>query len=228
MAANDSGREGASDLITRGPDTAEIGSGPSLRSIKQEIKTLRNRTKPRQAKKPTKLERARKLHDAVTTLVQELKNEELTGLSSRPGPVTIIGPEVEDPKTDGRIGHVRETLGLYIQRLSVKDNFFQRPPFDHMTDPIYRRLIRDFIEGAAMPESKIAAIGWAGGVRSLTDANIRYSIIDGLQRLYCFLIAILLVWRREQLVQDGIVPEDSWNFVAESVKKLGEDRKSVV
>jgi hypothetical protein len=177
---------------------------------------------PRQTKKPTKLERARKLHDAVTSLVQELKNGEFTALSSRPGPVTIIGPEIDDPKTDGRIGHVRESLGIYIQRLSVKDNFFQRPPFDHMTDPIYRRLIRDFIEGAAMPESKIAAIGWAGGVRSLSDANIRYSIIDGLQRLYCFLIAILLVWRREQLVRDGIVPEDGWNFVAESVKKLGD------
>jgi hypothetical protein len=222
MASNDHGRDGASDLVARGPDTAESGSGPSLRTLKQELKTLRDRSKSRQAKKPTKLERARKLHDAVTTLVQELRNSEFTGLLARPGPVTIIGPEIDDPKTDGRIGHVREPLGTYIQRLSVKDNFFQRPPFDHLTDPIYRRLIRDFIEGAAMPESKIAAIGWAGGVRSLTDANIRYSIIDGLQRLYCFLIAILLVWRREQLVQDGIVPEDGWNFVAASVRKLGD------
>jgi len=219
MASNNDGRGGASDLVARGPDTVDSGSGPSLRSLQQELKTLRNRSKPRQAKKPTKLERARKLHDAVTALVQELKNGEFTSMLSRPGPVTIIGPEIDDPKTDGRIGHVSEPLGIYIQRLSVKDNFFQRPPFDHMTDPIYRRLIRDFIEGAAMPESKIAAIGWAGGVRSLNDANIRYSIIDGLQRLYCFLIAILLVWRREQLVQDGIVPEEGWNLVAETVKK---------
>jgi hypothetical protein len=222
MANNYDGRDAGSDLIARGPDTAEGGAGPSIRSLKQELKSLRGRSKSRQAKKPTKLERARKLHDAVTTLVQELKKAEFAALLARPGPVTIIGPEIDDPKTDGRIGHVREPLGIYIQRLSVKDNFFQRPPFDHMTDPIYRRLIRDFIEGAAMPESKIAAIGWAGGVRSLADANIRYSIIDGLQRLYCFLIAILLVWRREQLVQDGIVPEDGWNFIAESVKKLGD------
>jgi hypothetical protein len=216
------GREAGSDFIARGSDGAESGSGSSLRSLKQDLKTLRSRNKSRQPKKPSKLERARKLHEAVTTLVQQLKKAEFSSLLARPGPIAIIGPEIDDPKTDGRIGHVREPLAIYIQRLSVKDNFFQRPPFDHMTDPIYRRLIRDFIEGAAMPESKIAAIGWAGGVRSLADANIRYSIIDGLQRLYCFLIAILLVWRREQLVQDGIVPEDGWNFVAESVRKLGD------
>jgi hypothetical protein len=220
MASNDYTSENVSDRVARGPETADTGT--SIRSIKQELKTLQSRSKPRQSKKPTKLERARKLHDAVTGLVQELKTAEFKSVLSRPGPVAIIGPEIEDPKTEGRIGHAREPLGIYVQRLSVKDNFFQRPPFDHMTDPIYRRLIRDFIEGAAMPESKIAAIGWAGGVRSLTDANIRYSIIDGLQRLYCFLIAILLVWRREQLVQEGIVPEDGWNFVAESVRKLGD------
>ena len=222
MANNYDGRDGAGELMARGPDGAENGTASSLRSLTKEIKTLRSRSRTRQPKKPSKLERARKLHEAVTTLVQQLKSAEFAAVQSRPGPVTIIGSEIDDPKTDGRIGHVREPLGTYIQRLSVKDNFFQRPPFDHMTDPIYRRLIRDFIEGAAMPESKIAAIGWAGGVRSLTDGNIRYSIIDGLQRLYCFLIAILLVWRREQLVQDGIIPEDGWNFVAEAVKKLGD------
>ncbi len=224
MAINDYNREGTSDLVARGPEST--GPEPSIRSIKQELKTLQTRGKSRQAKKPTKLERARKLHVAVTSLVQELKNSEFSAALSRPGPVTIIGPEIDDPKTDGKIGHAREPLAIYIQRLSVKDNFFQRPPFDHLTDPIYRRLIRDFIEGAAMPESKIAAIGWAGGVRALTDANIRYSIIDGLQRLYCYLIAILLVWRREQLVQEGIVPEDGWNFVAESVKKLGDPKSA--
>jgi hypothetical protein len=168
------------------------------------------------------LKRTQKLHDVIATLVQELKSAGFASVMTPPGPVTIIGPEIDDPKTQGKIGHARESLGAYIQRLSVDDNFFQRPPFDHMTDPIYRRLIRDFIEGAAMPECKIAAIGWAGGLRSLDDGNIKFSIIDGLQRLYCYLIAVLLVWRRELLVQDGVIPEESWNFFAESVRQLGE------
>jgi hypothetical protein len=193
----------------------------NTRSVKQEFRALQ-RQRSLRVKKPTKLERTRKLHDVVVNLVQELQSAGFAPVLSPPGPITVIGPEVEDPKTQGKIGHAREPLGTYIQRLSVEDNFFQRPPFDHMTDPIYRRLIRDFIEGAAMPESKIAALSRSGGVRSLHDANIRFSIIDGLQRLYCFLIAILLVWRREQLVQEGVIPEEAWNFFAASVKRLGE------
>ena len=218
MTDSDSKR-GANPLVTRGP--AIPGVTASTRSVKQELKILRRR-KAVVTKKPTRLERTRKLHDVLVNLVRLLQSAGFASVLSPPDPITIIGPEVEDPKTQGKIGHVREPLGSYIQRLSVEDNFFQRPPFDHLTDPIYRRLIRDFIEGAVMPESKIAALGWSGGIRSLDDGNIRFSIIDGLQRLYCFLIAILLVWRRERLVQDSIIPEEAWNFFAESVKRLGE------
>jgi hypothetical protein len=219
MTNSQDDREGANRLLASGsaiPDVAE-----TMRSFKQEYKTLRPQ-KGLRVKKPTKSERTRKLHDAVVKLVQELQTAGFALLMSPPAPVTVIGPEVKDPKTNGKIGHAQEPLGTYIQRLSVEDNFFQRTPFDHMTDPIYRRLIRDFIEGAAMPESKIAALSWAGGICSLHDANIRFSIIDGLQRLYCFLIAILLVWRREQLVQDALIPEEAWHFFAPSIKRLGE------
>ena len=219
MTDNQGGRKGSNEFVARGSETPDVAA--RTRSVKRELTTLRSRRGLR-IKKPTRLERTRKLHDVVVNLVQELQSAGFASVLSPPGPITIMGPEVEDPKTQGKIGHTREPLGSYIQRLSVEDNFFQRPPFDHMTDPIYRRLIRDFIDGAAMPESKIAALSRAGGVRSLDDGNIRFSIIDGLQRLYCFLIAILLVWRREQLLQDGVIPQEGWNFFAESVKRLGE------
>src|SRR5438552_4491610 len=202
-------------LVARGVDASDVGT------VKQEQRALKARGAPR-AKRMTRPERMRKLHEVVSNLLQELQAAGFIAVAARPRRVTPIGPEVEDPKTQGKIGHVREQLGSYIQRLSVQDNFFQRPPFDHLTDPIYRRLIRDFIDGAAMPESKIAALSWVGGVRALDASDLRYSIIDGLQRLYCFLIAILLVWRREQLVQDGVIPQEGWNFFAESVKRLGE------
>jgi hypothetical protein len=217
--ADQNEREGANGLVARGSNTLDAIS--NTRNAVKELKAARGRGSPR-VKKPTRIERTRKLHEVLINLAQELKSSGFISVLSPPGPITIIGPEIEDPKTQGKIGHVREPLGIYIQRLSVEDNFFQRPPFDHLTDPIYRRLIRDFIEGAAMPESKVAALSWAGGVRSLDAENIRFSIIDGLQRLYCFLIAILLVWRREHLVEDGVIPEEAWNFFAESVKRLGE------
>jgi hypothetical protein len=219
MTDNQNGRDGANGFEARGSEIPNATA--STRPARQELTTLPRRRSLR-VKKPTRLERNRKLHDVVVNLVHELQSAGFASVLSPPGPITVIGPEIGDPKTQGKIGHAREPLGTYIQRLSVEDNFFQRPPFDHMTDPIYRRLIRDFIDGAAMPESKIAALSWAGEVRALDDTNIRFSIIDGLQRLYCFLIAILLVWRREQLVQDGVIPEEGWNFFAEAVKRLGE------
>jgi hypothetical protein len=222
MTDSDSKR-GANPLVTTG--LAIPGVTASTRSVKQELKTLRRR-RTVGTKRPTRLERTRKLHDVLVNLVRLLQSAGFASVLSPPDPITIMGSEVEDPKTQGKIGHVQEPLGSYIQRLSVEDNFFQRPPFDHLTDPIYRRLIRDFIEGAVMPESKIAALGWSGGVRSLDNGSIRFSIIDGLQRLYCFLIAILLVWHRERLVQDGVIPEDAWNFFAASVKRLGEPQSA--
>ncbi len=219
--ANQMEQDSASGLIVRGGDSADTTL--SARTVKNELRTLRGRRGTRVAR-PTKLERTRRLHDVLITLVQELKSAGFAAALPRPGPIRVIGPEVEDPKTQGKIGHAQEPLGVYIQRLSVEDNFFQRPPFDHLTDPIYRRLIRDFIEGAAMPECKIAALSWSGGVRSLESEDIRFSIIDGLQRLYCFLIAILLVWRREQSVRERLVPEEAWDFFADSVSRLGEPR----
>ncbi len=213
------GTEGANELIARGADTPDTGLDTG--TLARSLRTLR-KGKERRAKKPTRLERSLKLHDAIANLVQELQSAGFAAVASPPGPIAMVGPEIEDPKTAGKIGHARESLGSYIQRLSVDDNFFQRPPFDHVTDPIYRRLIRDFIDGAAMPESKIAALSWSGGVRSLDAPDLRFSIIDGLQRLYCFLIAVLLVWRRERLVQDGLIPEEAWNFFAPSVNRLGD------
>ena len=181
------------------------------------------RTKPKRGKSITKLTRTQQLHGLVANLVQALKTAGFEGVMPLPGPVALIGPEIDDPKTQGKIGHVQEPLGTYIQRVSVADNFFQRSPFDHTIDPIYRRLIRDFIDGAAMPESKIAALSSAGNpLLSLGEENIRFSVIDGLQRLYCFLIAVLLVWRREHLVQEGCIPQEAWEFFADSVHRGGE------
>lgn len=224
MVHDHDGSEGAEEFIARGSDLPEAGG--STRTLAGELRKFKKRKEAR-GKKPTRLERSRKLHDVIVKLVAELQSAGFAPMGSPPGPIATLGPEIEDPKTGGKIGHVQESLALYIQRLSVNDNFFQRPPFDHVTDPIYRRLIRDFIEGAAMPESKIAALSWSGGVRSLEAPELRFSIIDGLQRLYCFLIALLLVWRREQLVHEGLIPEEAWNFFAPSVHRLGDPQPAM-
>src|SRR5437867_12251629 len=79
-----------------------------------------------------------------------------------------------------------------------------------------------------MPEAKVAVLSSTGSetkVASLDTPNIRYSMIDGLQRLYCYCIALLLVLRREHLVQEGVIPVDAWTYIAESVQSIGDARQ---
>ena len=174
-------------------------------------------------KPPTRHERTQGLQERIVGLRQELAKKGFGTLLKIPGPINLVEEADFDPKTGGSIGKVKEPLGTYIQRVSVEDNYSQRPPFDHLTDSIYKRLIRDFITGAAMPESKVAALGRSNQkAGSLTSPGIHFSVIDGLQRLYCFCIAILLVLEREKLVSDSIIPPQSWDYFKETLQALGD------
>jgi hypothetical protein len=183
--------------------------------------------RPKIVKAPTKLERAEKLREHISKLVDDLMNDGYGSFLQPPGPAELITEAIQDPKTGGWVGHVEEPLGIYVQRVNVNHNFSQRPPFDHVTDSIYKRLIRDFIHGAVMPESKVAALSRNMSDRkaqSLSELDIDFSVIDGLQRLYCFCIALLLVWRRDQLIRDGALPADAWEYFGETVLATGESR----
>lgn len=180
------------------------------------------------AKAPTKVERQDILRQRVIRVKEDLEAAGFGSLLKVPGLVKPIAPELPDPRTGGFIAHIEEDLGTYIQRVSVVDNFYQRQPFDHLKDKIYRRLIRDFIDGAAMPEAKVAALDVNGGrLTSLKEQGIKYSVVDGLQRLYCYLIAILLVWQREKLVEEHCIPLDAWEYLKDGVEKRGNPQTAV-
>lgn len=181
--------------------------------------------KPKATKPPPKPVRIERLRSAIMGLVPELMEKGFSPYLKPPGAIHTIAPPLTDPKTDGMIGHVEEALGIYIQRVGIAENYQQRPPFDHLTDSIYRRLIRDFIASATMPEAKVAALSVNEPnkvVYELNEPGILFSIIDGLQRLYCFCIAVLLVWRRAALVQDGIIPKEAWDYFSDVVEKAGD------
>ncbi len=194
-------------------------------STEKEMKMRGRKPKP---KAPTKVERQDILRQRITHLTDELETAGFGNSLKVPTAVKSIAPEIPDPKTEGFIGHIEENLGTYIQRVSIVENFYQRQPFDHMKDKIYRRLIRDFIDGATMPEAKIAAMGSAGGrLKSLQEPGVKYSVIDGLQRLYCYCIAVLLVWKREELIENRCIPVDAWDYFKEAVEKTGDPKTAV-
>jgi hypothetical protein len=208
-------------------DYMEAIAEPITETSELEAKVPRGR-KPKAVKPPTRLERAEKVRQRIVGLAEELMTDGFGDLLSPPGAVQLSETPDGDPKTGGYIGKVKEPLGIYLQRVSVVDNYSQRPPFDHVNDSIYRRLIRDFIEGAAMPEAKVAALNRSASTQkaaSLEDtSDIRFSVIDGLQRLYCFCLALLIVFRREQLVADGLLPEEAWEYFADAVAAKGDPR----
>ena len=186
--------------------------------------TVRGR-RPKPIAAPTRSERSGAVRTALIKLPTELRSGGFDACLPPRGVVKLVAPPVEDSKTEGGwIGHVEEPLGVFLQRVSVADNFSQRPPFDHAEDAIYRRLIRDFITGAAMPESKVAALrtGQEQRAESLDAPDIYYSIIDGLQRQYCYGLALLLVWRREALVSEGLVTKEAWDYFRSPVEDTGD------
>ncbi len=184
--------------------------------------------KPKALKAPTRVERQDILRNSILSLTDDLEAAGFGSSLKLPGPVKPVAPEIPDLKTEGFLGHIEEELGTYIQRVSIVDNFYQRQPYDHMVDKIYRRLIRDFIIGAAMPEAKVAAMDAKGGrLKSLEEQGVKYSVIDGLQRLYCYCIAILLLWRREKLIVDRCIPADAWDYFKEAVGNAGDPKTAV-
>jgi hypothetical protein len=172
---------------------------------------------------PKKFERQEALKNRIVALSEELGRAGFSDLLTPLTPIKPVAPEVVDQKTTASIGHVEETLAVYLQRTSVKDNLSQRPPFDHIADPIYRRLMRDFILGAQMPEVKIAALrDLSGRIKSLDESDINYSIIDGLQRSWCYSTTVLLALHREKLVTDRCITVEAWDYFRPFIEKLGD------
>jgi hypothetical protein len=188
----------------------------------KEPKMARGR-RPKATPAPKKFERQEALKNRIVGLSEELASNGFTDLLTPLVPIKPVAPEVIDQKTTARIAHVEEPLAVYLQRTSIKDNLSQRPPFDHIADPIYRRLMRDFIQGAQMPEVKIAALrDLSGRIKSLDENDINYSIIDGLQRSWCYSTTVLLALHRERLVTDRCITVEAWDYFRPFIEKLGD------
>src|SRR5664279_2915314 len=83
---------------------------------------------------PKKFERQEALKNRIVGLSEELRIAGFADLLTELVPIKPVAPEVVDQKTTANIGHVEETLAVYLQRTSIKDNLSQRPPFDHIAD----------------------------------------------------------------------------------------------
>jgi hypothetical protein len=184
--------------------------------------------RPKALAPPKKFERQDALKKRIMGLAEELAAGDFADTLVPLAPIKPIAEEIIDGKTGAKIGHVQESLATYLQRTSINENLSQRPPFDHVTDPIYRRLMRDFITGAQMPEAKIAALRDRNGrVKSLSEDGIHYSIIDGLQRSWCYSTTVLMALHRDALVTERCITVEAWDYFRPFIEKLGDRQKAV-
>src|SRR5580700_5777005 len=198
-------------------------SSDLLNQVEQKETKMPRGRRQKAAPAPKKFERQEALKNRIVALSEELGRAGFSDLLTPLTPIKPVAPEVVDQKTTASIGHVEETLAAYLQRTSVKDNLSQRPPFDHIADPIYRRLMRDFVQGAQVPEVKIAALrDLSGRIESLDESDINYSIIDGLQRSWCYSTTVLLALHREKLVSDRCITVEAWDYFRPFIEKLGD------
>ncbi len=198
----------------------------AMQMMPKKERTMAGR-RPKATPAPNKFDRQKLLKDKMETLAADLEEAGLGDLLADLTPIKIIAKEVEDRKTKAKIAHVEEPLSVYIRRTTLTGNESQRAPFDHLNDAIYRRLMRDFVQGAQMPEARVAAVKDMTRVTSLTETDIKYSIIDGLQRSWCYATLVLLALHRESLVTDSCITPEAWNYFKPIIDSLGDRDASV-
>ncbi len=118
--------------------------------------------------------------------------------------------DFEDVRTGAKITHVHLELRDFIKVSSLNDNFFQRKLQNHLTDKIYKNLIISILQGHLIPELRVAVLMHKSKVTAFDKneflaATYKVSIIDGLQRYGCFLIAMFLAARGQDLVTENII-----------------------
>lgn len=118
--------------------------------------------------------------------------------------------DFSDPRTKAKITHIHTHLQDFIKVSSLNDNFFQRRLQNHLSDKIYKNLIISILQGHLIPELRVAVLVQKKKVQEFElaefkNGNYKVSIIDGLQRYCCFLIALFLALKGADLVKEGIV-----------------------
>src|SRR5580692_7710694 len=62
----------------------------------------------------------------------------------------------------------------------------------------------------------------SGRIKSLDEGGINYSIIDGLQRSWCYSTTVLLALHRDKLVTDRCITVEAWDYFRPFIEKLGD------
>jgi hypothetical protein len=123
--------------------------------------------------------------------------------------IEVIGNGLPDSKTGAMVVNALASVAFLLTRFSGLSHWFQRKTFHHTRDPIYQRLIVAILKGYYVPPLRVAAVANKGVVEEPESAD-DWTLIDGLQRTTCYIIAVLMAAFRDELVEEGCLDETIW------------------
>lgn len=180
-------------------------------------------------KKSAADEKQKKLFELIEGLIKDLPVEVKEGKHAAKATEVKTRHDFEDTRTGAKLSHVHLNLIDFIKISSLTDNFYQRKLQNHLTDKIYKNLIVSILKGHLVPELRIAVLKDKKKVPTFDNVEFRsgrykVSIIDGLQRYCCFLIALYLAMRGEELLKENIISPANYQFFQPHLDKGAADR----
>lgn len=147
------------------------------------------------------------LQAACRNVVTHLKRK---GVSLPEASIKTIGDGLPDSKTGAMVVNALASVVFLLTRFSGLSHWFQRKTFHHTRDPIYQRLIVAILKGYYVPPLRVAAVADKGVVDDPNTAP-DWTLIDGLQRTTCYIIAVLMASLGEELVEMGCIDAKIWD-----------------
>jgi hypothetical protein len=162
----------------------------------------------KKAKRVHVAEQYTNLQEACRTVVAHLKRK---GIVIPATSIQTIGIELPDSKTGAMVINALASVAFLLTRFSGMSHWFQRKTFHHTRDEIYQRLIIAILKGYYVPPLRVAAVA-DNGKGVITDPKLAsdWTLIDGLQRTTCFIIAVLMTALGDELVEMGCIEEGIW------------------
>ncbi len=148
------------------------------------------------------------------TNLQEMCRNVLThlkrkGIDVPEAHIETIGDGLPDAKTGAMVINALAPVAFLLTKFSGLSHWFQRKTFHHTRDKIYQRLIVAILKGYYVPPLRVAAVADKGIVDDPENAD-DWTLIDGLQRTTCYIIAVLMAAMGEEMVDEGCLDERIW------------------
>lgn len=150
------------------------------------------------------------LQEACRTVVTHLKRKKVDIPETT---IETFGTGLRDEKTHAMVINAHAPVAFLLTHFSGLSHWFQRKTFHHTRDEIYQRLIIAILQGYYVPPLRVAVLAENDVIDSLDEPKLTsadWTLIDGLQRTTCYIIAVLMAALGDELIDMGCIDDRIW------------------